>query len=697
MARLVSPTSSPRPTSPRLFAPTNITPNPPHHHTPGQSPLTRARVAMVPAPDWLDPLLAFYQSYKPTLIFIFYHSTVTLLFLHQLFTLLPRIRPSFPWRTFTFLSIISLLLTWSHILLFYRASFLTFQTRVLDEALHAAPSVTEQHTMHIGLNEWLRGTKLFDASWRAVVMDETSWWWTQQLMFATMAWTVWIAVEGARRGVSRWRRVSLMLVGQFVAISVAVAVGVLMVGAFPLKEKEKKMRKKKKEEEMMKMKMKEEKKLNGIAPGPATRPNAPSYAAVAAKTNPAPSRLPKPSTTTGILTPRPTPPPSSTTTTLEVAVPNLTTAAPIPPYLPNLYTPLFLLLPLLTHNLPYLPSRFFLPTLLSIHLLLFLPLTIFPRISSPPQTGLVVYIRRLYNLLVVTSAYSHVRYTYDLVFHGLDGNVVVLVEVVGEIVGVLAPVLKGVERPLLKGGLTVPDVGALWSSLSSASSSLSSSLLSSLLSSLSSLSSSLPSSLSSLSSLPSSLSSLLSSISSLSPSLLSSLSLSSLASLFTNIDFPVLWTKTMPELWDKSTIALTSLWTPLHHHLSSLLTTLHHYLSPLLSSSSTALTHHLIRAECRGVTISDYASAAVAWDIIMVVTTVGVWVAVSGLRWRAVRLGDEGSGLREDWEKMVRRKERGRGRKKVWEWNWWGAGTVWGVVGVVGGGAVAGGLAGEMD
>jgi hypothetical protein len=53
---------------------------------------------------------------------------------------------------------------------------------------------------------WLVDTALFEQAWARVCMGPLNWWWSEQLcIFTAGAWTVFLAVEGARQSRLVWQ------------------------------------------------------------------------------------------------------------------------------------------------------------------------------------------------------------------------------------------------------------------------------------------------------------------------------------------------------------------------------------------------------------------------------------------------------------------------------------------------------------
>ena len=115
---------------------------------------------------------------------VLYLIAVTALSIH----LLPRPGP-YPARSvlFLLLAVVSLLLTWTHMIRFLLRSY-------ADALFDAGGSPAYTTTV------WLQETSLFDQAWRYVCANPERWWISAQLCtFTTGLWTVFLFAEGASK------------------------------------------------------------------------------------------------------------------------------------------------------------------------------------------------------------------------------------------------------------------------------------------------------------------------------------------------------------------------------------------------------------------------------------------------------------------------------------------------------------------
>ncbi|KAL2047613.1 hypothetical protein N7G274_000655 [Stereocaulon virgatum] len=125
---------------------------------------------------------------------------------------------------FAGLAVICLGITWFYMLSFFTFSYQEWAHKedvVLPTGLWGPGGVfgggKDKVRLHLG--PWLRDTKLFREAWETVLDGSIRFWWSQHIFLITMAWSVYLGIEGNRCKIPHlW---AFMLLGQIVAISFA--------------------------------------------------------------------------------------------------------------------------------------------------------------------------------------------------------------------------------------------------------------------------------------------------------------------------------------------------------------------------------------------------------------------------------------------------------------------------------------------
>lgn len=124
---------------------------------------------------------------------------------------------------FALLSLLSVAVTWTYMIRLFTTSYSTWtRTHNLENLLHSLHT-QKIESVSVPLLEtiplWLADTPLFRTAWEAVIDTPHAWWWSQQIFFATEAWSLFLSIEGHRRRIPHlW---AYMVVGQLMAISFA--------------------------------------------------------------------------------------------------------------------------------------------------------------------------------------------------------------------------------------------------------------------------------------------------------------------------------------------------------------------------------------------------------------------------------------------------------------------------------------------
>lgn len=130
-------------------------------------------------------------NFRPLAIFSFYMILATTLTLSIVYTIysqsqLPSKGPVPKLKVFIFsiLAVLSLWVTWSHMLRFFDLSYTTW-------ALSHSVYVSD-----VQLGAWLRDTKLFEQAWGTVCSTPGRYWWTHQIFLYATVWSLFVGHEG---------------------------------------------------------------------------------------------------------------------------------------------------------------------------------------------------------------------------------------------------------------------------------------------------------------------------------------------------------------------------------------------------------------------------------------------------------------------------------------------------------------------
>ncbi|PHH82717.1 hypothetical protein CDD82_5072 [Ophiocordyceps australis] len=157
--------------------------------------------------------LQSFPNARPLAIFAGYLATAAILTTACLATIVSPARPrrrrsALVMTLFSLLAALSLASTWYYMFSFFHSSYLDWKT-----AQHLQPDAP------LLLGDWLRDSALFKEAWAATLQTPERAWWAQQIFGFCASWSLTLAVQGTKKGISRlW---VFVLLGQIVAISFA--------------------------------------------------------------------------------------------------------------------------------------------------------------------------------------------------------------------------------------------------------------------------------------------------------------------------------------------------------------------------------------------------------------------------------------------------------------------------------------------
>lgn len=88
------------------------------------------------------------------------------------------------------LAVTSLAVTWSYMFKFFTLSYRTWaRDRGISDAFR-------ENSAQLYWGQWLKETSLFRDAWETVTEESKRFWWSQQILLITTAWSVYLGIEG---------------------------------------------------------------------------------------------------------------------------------------------------------------------------------------------------------------------------------------------------------------------------------------------------------------------------------------------------------------------------------------------------------------------------------------------------------------------------------------------------------------------
>ena len=102
---------------------------------------------------------------------------------------------------FATLAVVSLSTTWYYMLAFFTLSYRTWANEAslaLPNGFWGSGGILSGGEDIVGLHlgAWLKDTTLFRDAWETVIDGNIRFWWSQQIFLITMAWSVYLGIEG---------------------------------------------------------------------------------------------------------------------------------------------------------------------------------------------------------------------------------------------------------------------------------------------------------------------------------------------------------------------------------------------------------------------------------------------------------------------------------------------------------------------